>query len=255
MRTAWISWGGAALAAVLTLLLGGPLKAADESGVHYVAEELENRTKTPETSEGAAKDKLSDSAVRVMTTFALSILPDEVPTKSGEMVKLDKSDPSKYLIPLDDARRVIRVATRSAYAEVCGLLDFEKANYETLMRTEQARQTWSADQMMFIRALHTFATSYFAGNVKITEQPETAGQGAKAKEGAAAANANDGSATTITTKKLECQPGQKEKVAAAINSYVQSNPAAAPVTPIAPAAAGPHTEPAPVPAPVAGGAN
>jgi hypothetical protein len=255
MRAAWIGWGGAALAAVLTLLLGGPLKAADETGVHYVAEELGNRAKTPETSEGAAKDKLSDSAVRVMSTFALSILPDQMPSKSGEMVKLDKSDPSKYLIPLDDARRVIRVATRSAYAEACGLREFEKANYETMMRSEQARQTWSANQMMFIGALHTFATSYFAGSVKITEQSETAEQGAKAKEGAAAANATNGSATTIATNKLECQPGQKEKVAAAINSYVQSNPTApaAPAVPMAPAAAAPQAEPAP--APVAGGAN
>jgi hypothetical protein len=237
---------------VLTLLFGGPLKAADETGVHYVAEELGNRTKTPETSEGAAKDKLSDSAVRVMLTFAISILPDEIPSKSGKMVKLDKSDPSKYLIPLDDARRVIRVATRSAYAEVCGLPEFEKANFETMLRSEQARQTWSADQMRFIQVLHTFATSYFAGNVKITEESET-GQGAKAKEGAAAANATDGSATTITTKKLECLPGQKEKVAAAIKSYVQSNPTSAPTVPLAPGAAAPQAEPAP--APVAGGAN
>ena len=245
MRAAWIGWGAGALTAVLTLLSGGPLKAADETGVHYVAEELGNRTKTPETSEGAAKDKLSDSAVRVMLTFAISILPDEIPSKSGKMVKLDKSDPSKYLIPLDDARRVIRVATRSAYAEVCGLPEFEKANFETMLRSEQARQTWSTDQMRFIQVLHTFATSYFAGNVKITEESETTGQGA------AAANATNGSATTITTKKPECQPGQKEKVAAAINSYVQSNPTSAPTVPPAPAAAVPQAEPAPV----AGGAN
>jgi hypothetical protein len=259
MRAAWIGWGGAALAAVLTLLPEGPLKAAEDASVHYVAEELGSRTKAPETSEGAAKDKLSDSAVRVMSTFALSILPDEIPTKSGKMVKVDKSDPNKYLIPLDDARRVIRVATRSAYAEVCGLTELEKANYETLMRSEQGRQTWNADQMMFIHALHTFATSYFAGNVKITES-ENAVQGAKTKEGAATANAANGPTTTITTKKLECQPGQKEKVAAAINSYVQSNPTAAPVAPAAPptpmapaAAAAPQAEPAL--APVAAGAN
>ena len=111
MRAAWIGWGGAAPAAVLTLLLGGPLKAADETGVHYVAEELGDRAKTPEASDGAAKDKLSDSAVRVMSTFALSILPDQLPSKSGEMIKLDKSDPSKYLIPLDDARRVAKLKT------------------------------------------------------------------------------------------------------------------------------------------------
>ena len=87
-------------------------------------------------------------------------------------MKLDKSDPNKYLIPLDDARSVIKVATRSAYAEACDLHELEKANFDALMRNEQARLVWSTDQMLFIQALHTFATSYFAGNVKITEQPD-----------------------------------------------------------------------------------
>ena len=179
MRVAWIHWGGAAFTAALTLLAGAPLNAADEGSVHYVAEELGNRTKAPEAEQTAPKG-LSDSAVRVMSTFALSILPDQVPDPSGEMVKLDKSDPNKYLIPLDDARRVIRVATRSAYAEVCQLFELEKANFDAMIRTERMR-AWTAEQMMFMHALHTFATSYFAGNVKITEQadgakPNTAGE-------------------------------------------------------------------------------
>ena len=271
MRAAWIGWSGAALAAGLTLLAGGPLNAADQTGVHYVDEELGSRTKTPDSGQSPSKG-LSDSAVRVMSTFALSILPDQVPSKGGGMVKLDKSDPSKYLIPLDDARRVIRVATRSAYAEVCQLLDLEKANFNALMRSEQARQQWSAEQTMFVQALHTFATSYFAGNVKITEQADGGKSGSLAKEGAAAANAAAGAATTITTKKLECAPGQKEKVAAAITAYVQSAPpptlAATPPagsTAAAPKAAAPEAAapvpgvsnliPEPSPAPVAGGAN
>jgi len=170
------------------------------------------------------------------------------------MVKLDKSDPNKYLIPLDDARRVIRVATRSAYAEVCQLFELEKSNFDAMIRTERMR-AWTAEQMMFMHALHTFATSYFAGNVKITEQAEDAKPNTAAKEGAAAANAANGSATTITTKKLECQPGQKEKVEAAINAYVQAAPpptaAAAPPAPAPAAAAVPQA----APAPVAGGAN
>ena len=126
MRFAWIRWGGASFTTALTALAGAPLHAADEGTVHYVAEDLGNRTKAPEAEQSTSKG-LSDSAVRVMSTFALSILPDQVPDPSGEMVKLDKSDPNKYLIPLDDARRVIRVATRSAYAEVCQLYDLEKA--------------------------------------------------------------------------------------------------------------------------------
>jgi hypothetical protein len=265
MRVAWIQSAATALTAVLTLLSGGQLKAADETGVHYVAEELGNRTKTPEAAQGASKG-LSDSAVRVMSTFALSILPDQVPAPDGKnMIKLDKSDPNKYLIPLDDARRVIRVATRSAYAEVCQLPDLEKANFAALVRSERTHG-WTQEQMMFIHALHTFATSYFAGNVKITEQADNPDKAAKSKDGApAAANATAGPATTITAKKLECQPGQKEKVAQAISAYVRSAPpapaaSAAPAIPTplaqpaqAPAAAAPVADPGP--APVAGGAN
>lgn len=261
MRVAWIEWSGAALTAVLALLAGGPLSAADQSGVHYVAEELGNRTKPADTGKAASKG-LSDSAVRVMSTFALSIVPDQVPAgPGGQMVKLDKSDPNKYLIPIDDARQIIRVATRSAYAEVCQLPELEKANFDAMIRGEKLRG-WTAQQMMFIHALHTFATSYFAGNVKITES-DADQSGSLAKEGAAAANAAKGAATTITTKKLECAPGQKEKVTAAINAYVQSAPPATVAT--TPPAANPQAaqEPAPglstlvpeTPAPVAGGAN
>ena len=249
MRVAWIYWSGAAFTVALALQAGAPLNAADEGTVHYVAEELGNRTKAPEAEQAAPKG-LSDSAVRVMSTFALSVLPDKVPDANGEMVTLDKSDPNKYLIPIDDARRVIRVATRSAYAEVCKLLELEKANFDAMIRTERMR-AWTAEQMMFIHALHTFATSYFAGNVKITEQPDGAQTNAAEKEGAAAANAANGSATTITTKKLECQPGQKEKVTQAINTYVASAPPPTAATP--PAVATPQA--APAPAPVAGGAN
>lgn len=253
MRVAWIRASAAAAAmgtAVLALLISGPLRAADQTGIRTVAEALGDRTKTPDAPSDAPKG-LSDSRVRVMSTFALSILPDEIPDSSGAMVKLDKSDPNKYLIPLDDARRVIKVATRSAYAEACNLPELEKANYETMMRAEQARKVWNIDQMMFIKALHTFATSYFAGNVKITEQPDeppaAPGAAPAAKPAAPGATAAApaqpvAGETTFTTKKLECSPEQKEKVTQSIGAYVRSAQA-----PAAPQAT--------TPAPAAGGAN
>ena len=89
MRVAWIEWSGAALTAVLALLAGGPLNAADQSGVHYVAEELGNRTKPAGAAQGAPKG-LSDSAVRVMSTFALSIVPDQVP--AGPLLQLELAE-------------------------------------------------------------------------------------------------------------------------------------------------------------------
>lgn len=247
---------GIALAiASLPILMAEPLPAAEQSGIRTVAEELGSRTKA-EAAPGGAQKGMSDSRVRVMSTYALSILPDEVQDKAGNKIRLDKSDPNIYLIPLDDARRIIRVATRSAYAEACGLLDLEKANFQAMYLSEEARKVWSKEQMMFIQALHTFATSYFAGNVKITEQPA---------EGPAAATpeAAEAATTTITPKKLECGPGQKEKVAAAINNYVKSTgvtipsegqppQAAAPEVPVTPAM--PDLAPVPL-APVAGSAN
>ena len=103
---------------------------------------------------------------------------------------------------------------------------------------------------MFMHALHTFATSYFAGNVKITTKVEDEKGKSLAQEGAAAANASDGATSTMTPKKLDCPPGQKEKVTAAIKAYVQSAPPpAAAAVPMLPSG------PMPAPAPVAGGAN
>lgn len=270
MRVAWIQSCSVMVAAALALLVAAPLRAADQAGVRTAAEELGSRTKTPEAPAGAPKG-LSDSAVRVMSTFALSILPDQVPDGTGGKMKLDKSDPNKYLIPLDDARGVIKVATRSAYAEACNLPELEKANFDALMRNEQARLVWSTEQMLFIQALHTFATSYFAGNVKITEQPDdtaaakdapAATKDAPAQAKAAAAAAKPGAPVqTITGKKLLCAPEQKEKVTQAIGAYVAA--AAPPVVPAAPQAAAPAAAPIPAPAapqagtpaPVPGGAN
>jgi hypothetical protein len=248
MKFGWIECGSAAALVALALLAGNRSQAADQDGVRTVAEELGSRTRTAEAPADAPKDKLSDSAVRVMSTFALSILPDQIPDEKGQMVKIDKSNPNLYLIPIDDARHIIRVATRSAYAEVCNLLELEKANYNTLMRTEEVRDVWTQQQMMFIRALHTFATSYFAGNVKITEQPADDAS-ANAKDGVAAADAANGESKTITSKKLVCTDEQRAKVTQAITAYVATGPKAPPA-----AAAAPQAAPA-APAPVAGGAN
>lgn len=254
MQKAWICGGMAGAAALMALLVGTPLKAQESSGVSPVAEELDKRTKTDESSESAKG--LSDSAVRVMATFAWSIIPDEVPGPDGKPIKVDKSEPKKFFIPIEDARQVIKVATRSAYAEACNLQDLERANYEKLMRGEEARQVWSRDQLMFINALHMFSVSYFTGNVSLTEQKSDA-----AKPPEAAAEPSDAAAAKgsqfIAPKKLDCPPEQKEKVMKAIGAYIQSAevlpgpPVQAPV-PAAPAAAPPA---APKPGAVAGGAN
>ncbi len=182
MQRACSQWGGAAAAVVFALLLATPLRAADNSGMRPVAEELGQRTKPAAAPEGEQKGGgLSDSAVRVLMTYALSIIPDTYTGPDGKPIKIDKSDPNKFVIPVEDARRIVRVATRSAYAQVCELQDLERANFQTLMKSEEAKKVWSKDQMFLINALHIFSVSYFTGNIKITTT-----DGARRRRGQAA---------------------------------------------------------------------
>jgi hypothetical protein len=236
MRRASIQWCGGAAAAVYVLLFAVPLRAADTTGVRPIAEELGQRTKPAAVPESEQKGGLSDSAVRVLMTYALSIIPDTYGGPDGKPVKVNKSDPNQFVIPVDDARRIIHAATRSAYAEVCNLKDLEQANFVTMMRGEEARK-WSKNQMLLISALHMFSVSYFTGNIKITTEQEPATAGSPPAKGADAvaaskngqpaqlAGANSPSPETevLTPKRPTCSPEQKIKVTNAINAYVAAN--------------------------------
>lgn len=220
MQSCCFYWGGATGAVVLALIATTPLKAADQPNVRPVAEELGQRAAAPEAQK---KGGLSDSAVRVLMSYAFSVIPEQTAGPDGKQVKLDKSDPSKFLIPDEDARRIIRAATRSAYAEACELPDLAQANHQALLRSEAARKVWTEQQFLMVNALYVFSASYFAGNVKISEGEAPSGAAGAAnppKEGA------PGQETSLVTpKRPQCPPDQKEKVMAAINAYVQSIPA------------------------------
>ena len=240
MQSCCFRWGVAAAAVVLALSGGTPLKAAESAGVRPVAEELGQRAAVPQ---GQQKGGLSDSAVRVLMSYAFSVIPEQQAGPDGKPVKLDKSDPSKFLIPDEDARRIIRAATRSAYADACGLPDLAQANHQALLRSEAARKVWSEPQFLMVNALYVFSASYFAGNVKITEGEDTTGAAGAANPPKEAAPAPDKRAapgpetSLVTPKRPQCPPEQKQKVVAAINAYVQSIPAGPPPKAAAPAPA------------------
>ena len=235
MQSCRFYWGAAAVAVVLVLSAGTPLKAADEAAVRPAAEELGQRAAIPQ---GQQKGGLSDSAVRVLLSYAFSVIPEQQAGPDGKQVKLDKSDPNKFLIPDEDARRIIRAATRSAYAEACELPDLAQANHQALLRSEAARKVWSETQFLMVNALYVFSASYFAGNVKITEGEDATGAAAAANPPKEAAPGQETS--LVTPKRPQCPPEQKQKVVGAINAYVQSVPAGP-----APNAAAPAPAPAP----------
>jgi hypothetical protein len=236
MQKALFQWAAAALLALLTT---APLKAADANGVRPVAEELGQRAAaaSPETQQ---KSGLSDSAVRVLLTYAYSIIPETQTGPDGKPVKVDKSDPNVFLIPDADARRIIRAATRSAFAQACELDELARANYNTLMQTETAKKIWSDQQLLMINALHMFSASYFSGNVKISEAPDQGGaKDQAAPEASAPAGATAQGTDLIAPKRPDCPPEQKQKVINSITTYVQSAKAAPPApSPAVPASSG-----------------
>ena len=236
MQSCRFHLGATAAAVALVLSAGTPLKAADEAAVRTAAEELGQRAAVPQ---GQQKGGLSDSAVRVLMGYAFSVIPEQQPGPDGKQVKLDKSNPNKFIIPGEDARRIIRAATRSAYAEACELPDLAQANYQALMRSEGAKKAWTEPQLLMVNALYVFSASYFAGNVKITEDGQ-APDGAPAAANPPKEAAPGQETSLITPKRPQCPPEQKQKVVAAINAYVQSVPAGPP-----PKAASPAPAPAP----------
>jgi hypothetical protein len=218
MKMLGLHWGAAAATAVLALLAVEPCQAADPGGVRPVAEELGQRAAAPDTQQQGG---MSENSVRVLMTYAFSIIPETQTGADGKSVKVDKSDPNVFLIPVEDARRVIRAATRSAYAEACQLEALARANYQAMMQSEMAKKVWSEPQLLMINALHMFSASYFAGNAKITEVPD---EGTGGAEGGSPPNQGT---DLVVPKKPQCPPEQKQKVESAINAYVQAQAPAA----------------------------
>jgi hypothetical protein len=219
-------WGQCFAFSVVALLLAlsTAANAAEMSGSKTAAEQLTERTKTPAADAENGDDKgISDSAVRVMLGYAWSILPSTMQGPDGTTIALDKSSPKQFLIPIPDAREVIRAAMRSAYAQICDLPKLEQANYATLMQGEENRKIWTLNQMQMITALHMFSVSYFTGDLKITEKA------AKDQKGDRAADKADSKGdAAFDPKRPKCTPEKKAAVTKAIEAYVKSAQASEP---------------------------
>ena len=114
--------------------------------------------------------ELSLKSVKLITGFALTTIPSEVKQPDGKIIKIDRANLDRILVPLEDARRVIITARNSAHAQMCDLPELQAENYLALMRTEQAKNKWTPEQMLFINRLHLFTVMWLTGNVKFLEK-------------------------------------------------------------------------------------
>ena len=114
--------------------------------------------------------ELSEKSVLVLLDYAWAVLPDKFTTPAGKVIAVDKKNRDSVKIPIEVAREVITVARLSAHAQICKLADAQIANYRTMMKVEEARKTWSDQQLLYISQLHLFTVMWLTGNVKIEEK-------------------------------------------------------------------------------------
>jgi hypothetical protein len=152
--------------------------------------------------------ELSPKAVKLITGFALTTIPSEVKQPDGKVLKIDRNNLDKVLVPLDDARRVIMVARNSAHAQMCDLLDVQADNYLAMMNSERAKNKWTPEQLVFINRLHLFTVMWLSGNVRFLEK-----DGKKEPQVISESKQQE---------KKTCTDAEKTQIKAAIEAYVKS---------------------------------
>jgi hypothetical protein len=156
----------------------------------------------------AVAAELSDKSVQTLLDYAWAVLPDKFTTPQGKVIAVDKKDKKSVEIPIDVAREVIKVARLSAFAQICKLADAQVANYRTMMKVEEAKKTWSDQQLLYISQLHLFTVMWLTGNVKIEE-----------KDGEKSVVVDEGG----EAKEQTCTDEEKKKVEAQIVAYFKAN--------------------------------
>jgi len=168
----------------------------------------------------AQNKELSDKSVLTLMRYAWGMVPDKFTTPLGKTILVDKSKASDSVVPMETAREVIRVARMSAYAQLCELGEDQRANYQTLMRREEAKGKWSDQQILFINQLHLFTVMTLTGKVSLVE-----------KDGDKQVVVQEGKAAKTET----CTDTERKKIAEQIMAYVNAAPApAAPAGAVAP---------------------
>ena len=173
----------------------------------------------------AQNKELSDKSVLTLMRYAWGMVPEKFTTPLGKTILVDKSHASEAIVPIEIAREVVRVARMSAYAQLCELPEEQRANYQTLMRREEAKAKWSDQQMLFINQLHLFTVMTLTGKVQLVE-----------RDGDKQVVVKEGKPVKTET----CTDTERKKIQDQVMAYVNS----APPPPAAAASAAPAPPPA-----------
>jgi hypothetical protein len=160
----------------------------------------------------AQNKELSDKSVQLLMQYAWALTPPKFTAPDGKIIEVDKTKPKDVIVSIDVARDVVRVARLTAYAQLCELAEEQRANYQTLMRREEAKSTWTDQQLLYISQLHLFTVMTLTGKVQIVE-----------KEGDKQVVVRD----TKSSKAESCTDTERQRVKTQIVAYINSAPAPA----------------------------
>ena len=160
----------------------------------------------------AQNKELSDKSVQLLMQYAWALTPPKFTAPDGKTIEVDKTKPKDVIVSIDVARDVVRVARLTAYAQLCELAEEQRANYQTLMRREEAKSTWTDQQLLYISQLHLFTVMTLTGKVQIVE-----------KEG----NKQVVVKETKSSKAESCTDTERQRVKTQIVAYINAAPAPA----------------------------
>jgi hypothetical protein len=168
---------------------------------------------------------LSDESVKVLMNYAWAMTPVKFTRPDGLIIEVDKTKRDEVVVPIDQARDVIRVARLSAYAQICGLTEEQSSNFQTMMareankKSDKGGEKWTKQQLLYINQLHLFTVMTMTGKLKVIE---TEGEGDKE----VVVQEQDIGAK----KQPTCSDTERSKVKDQINAYVKAEASAGPAT-------------------------
>ena len=159
----------------------------------------------------ASAQEMSEKSIKTVMEYAWLQLPAQYTTKDGKTIITDKKNRDAAVVPIEDAREIIRAGYRSAHAQICELKEDQILNRNSLMRREVEKKKWSDQQLLYIQQLHLTTVMLMTGTVKVVEKI-------------------DGK-DVVTDEKpptsTSCTEEQRGKVKEAIATYVKTGPAVA----------------------------
>lgn len=145
----------------------------------------------------------SDKLVRHFSTQAFNSLPASVKDSEGKEIKIDKSKTSEILVPDDQIREVILVASQVSTAAQCNMEELANAYWIVYRKSLKDSGKWTDQQRFFMARVFNVAVGF-----------------ASAKEAKAV---EEGKEITLKSfKKISCDDKKRDKLKAQITSNIKA---------------------------------